>query len=299
MISPFRPDEKPASSGGADRLFALAVVGVLMLVGVGWWGWSERSVEPRCVAGGPTHLGETKDALACTEALWAVRYVETLAARSLEPRDRLAVLDAIARRHAGQPAALQESLAAARAFLAGLAALPPMDAAEARSLQVWKFLQGDGAIAGSEADGLQAAGRRAIGVWSVDDTQRLVLTEMDVEGWIRYASLCREVQGGGALRVSVSDRVTVYGEVQARFDEGDRARKISMTAMGPYWTSTRLRWQESSYEEQRRWIDAAPLPPPMTATSLGYVAALLDGSITAHVTTLHDQLGPLDMDVAR
>ena len=77
------------------------------------------------------------------------------------------------------------------------------------------------------------------------------------------------------------------------------AGKIALTAVGPFWSDVRARWAADSYEEQQAWIRAAPLPPPMTATSIGYVEALTDGDVVAHVRALHERLGPLRLGVPR
>ena len=62
---------------------------------------------------------------------------------------------------------------------------------------------------------------RSIAVWSRSEDHELVLTESDIEGWIFYTSLCREVQSAGPLRLSVADRRRVNRARPARVDHGN------------------------------------------------------------------------------
>jgi hypothetical protein len=65
-----------------------------------------------------------------------------------------------------------------------------------------------------------------------------------------------------------------------------------MSAVGGWWSQVRESWARASYDEQRAWIAAAPLPPPMTATSLGYAEAVFDGDVALHARVLAEKLGP-------
>jgi len=124
---------------------------------------------------------------------------------------------------------------------------------------------------------------------------RYLLTEMDIEGWIFYASLCREVQGASPLRLSVADRVQVYRMVEERFELGDDERRRALTSVGPFWYQVKEAWARASYAKQREWVEEAPLPPPMEATSLGYFEAVVDGDIPGHASALHSVFGPLGL----
>jgi hypothetical protein len=77
-----------------------------------------------------------------------------------------------------------------------------------------------------------------------------------------------------------------------RFSTGSRADKVAIAALGPIWGSVKERWQSASYDQQQAWIAAAPLPPPMTATSLGYADAIFAGDVARHVQVLNEVLGP-------
>ena len=172
-----------------------------------------------------------------------------------------------------------------------LTATSGLGGAEGRAAAVYAAWAGTSLIAPARAE-LWGVQNRALAVWARHDGDRLALTEADIEGWIRYASLCREAQGGTVLRISVADRVTVYRMLVDRFSTGSRADRIGLAAIGGYWTQVRDAWGSASYSVQRGWIDRAPLPPPMTASSLGYAEAVSEGDVSAHARVLIEQLGP-------
>ena len=66
----------------------------------------------------------------------------------------------------------------------------------------------------------------------------------------------------------------------------------ALAAFGPIWPDVRDRWQGADYEKQQAWIQAAPRPPKLDASSLGYLEAVLEGDLTGHAKVLHAQLGP-------
>ena len=109
------------------------------------------------------------------------------------------------------------------------------------------------------------------------------------------ASLCREVQGGTPLRISVADKVTTYRMVEEKFEATDTAQRLAMLSVGAFWGEVRRRWKGATYEEQQEWIQFAPLPPPMTATSLGYFEAVLETNAALMAESLHERLGPFEM----
>lgn len=230
-------------------------------------------------------------ALTCGQATQVADYVEALAGRPLVSGDEGIVVGAVAGRFSADPAGTVAWLGTVSAALADLQGRHGLDLAEARSGRAWAAQAGQDLVRASDGD-LWNVQDRALSIWTKDDEERLALTEADIEAWIRYASLCREVQGGQSLRVSVADRVTVYQILMDRFDAGDRATQVALSGFGPHWTAVRDAWQAASYEEQQRWIAAAPLPPPMTATSKGYLEALIAGDLPRHVQILDDELGP-------
>ena len=81
-----------------------------------------------------------------------------------------------------------------------------------------------------------------------------------------------------------------------RFEAGSRDERLALVSLGPFWGQIQERWQAVPYERQQKWIAAAPLPPPMTATSLGYLQAVVEGSVVQHVASVHDVLGPFSLN---
>ncbi|HMV67022.1 MAG TPA: hypothetical protein PKA64_09240, partial [Myxococcota bacterium] len=163
---------------------------------------------------------------------------------------------------------------------------------------VWALDHDGGALAGPAWARARAVITDAVAVWSHDDAERLSLTEMDIEGWVRLASLCREVQGGPPLRVSIADRVELYHVARDRFTTGSPADRRALVAVGPYWSQVRNVWKAAAAERQQAWISRAPLPPPMTTESSGYFKAVLGGDVEGLVRSVYDVLGPFRMDGA-
>lgn len=181
--------------------------------------------------------------------------------------------DALGVEFAQDPARTRARLAAARSFVDAVAALGGVAAAERRGTEGYAVVVGDSPVTQGH-DGLGTLTTRTMSVWSRDSAERLVLTEADIEGWMRFASLCREQQGAPPLKTSIADRVTVYKLVIEAFDRPGRAGKLGLIALGGAWPAVEARWPSVSYEQQQRWVQRAPFPPPMEATSLGYVEAL-------------------------
>ncbi len=236
-----------------------------------------------------TTAGERQ--LRCEDAQIVGRYVQLLAGRPSSPRDRTRILTEVRDRWSGDPNAGDAWIAEIRTAILGFEGKQGLDGAEKRSSEVWKVSHGDGLIT-SEDTQLWSVLSVRMKVWASDDDEKLALTESDIEGWILYASLCREVQGGGAMRLSVSDRQALYNTVRDRWNNGTRADLTALVALGPYWSQARRSWKSASYEKQQAWISEAPLPPPMTATSLGYADAIFQGDLSRHVSVIHDKLGP-------
>lgn len=262
---------------------------------IGWWLWFVAGCGPSIDCGAPgAVLAEAEGAsLTCEEGEVVVDYIELLAGRPVPRQDTLLALGAVAERFQAAPEETRAWLASVREAGVALAGTG-LQAAARRSERVWAAERGEDLVKKSDGD-LWNVQSRALSVWAKDDREHLAMTESDLEAWIRYASLCREVQGAGVLRISVADRVTVYRDLIARFDEGDRDTKIALGSMGAVWRQVTERWQQASYDEQRSWIDAAPLPPPMTATSLGYAEAIFSSDVASHARALHEALGPFRM----
>jgi hypothetical protein len=259
--------------------------GALFLTLTAACSWSD----PPCVADAGPLVGD----VACEEVDAAFAYGERLAARPLTDPQRRSLLAAMS---TADPTALRERLAAAQAWTTRAASLDAWEAAELRSREVWANEQGQGAFGGEGWLRVRDVFSDAAAVWGQDPATGRAFTEMDIEGWIRLASLCREVQGGSVLRISIADRLEVYSVVRERFLAGDDAEQRAMLAVGPYWSQVRNVWKVSSAERQQAWIKEAPLPPPMTTESVGYLRAVLAGDVSALVRSVHTKLGPFRLD---
>lgn len=242
--------------------------------------------------------GQGEGALTCDDVDHAVAYVEILAGRDLVETDRRRLARGLVRRWRGDAATTRAGLDGVRDDEARLMGLTGLAAAEARSSEVYVVLTSQEFI-GATDDDVQAVALGAIASWAHHDTDRLALTEVDIEGWIYYASLCREAQGAGPMRLSVADRVAVYADVVARYEGLDREGRIALSAVGPFWPNVRDAWTASDWDVQHAWIGAAPLPPPMTATAKGYFGALVEGDVVGHARVLHETLGPFHLAVFR
>ena len=234
-------------------------------------------------------------ALYCASLITARRYVEATSGRALPDRERERLMGALATLWASDPPMAEAWFATSAAYLTELEGLSGAQQARRRSELAYRAVTGDGVFA--EVEPMFGIHKRSIAVWSRDVDLGLVLSESDIEGWIFYASLCREVQTAGPLRLSVADRVSVYRSVQERFDTADLDDKIALLSMGPYWRSVKDHWGAASFEAQQSWIQAAPLPPRMVATSLGYFDAIVQGPVRQHVAALVDTVGPFRLTV--
>jgi hypothetical protein len=248
----------------------------------------------RCEAPDQVLAESSGDTLSCADVTHVQGWIELLAGRPLQHNGRERLPRLLVDRFEGDAAGTRALIASVRERGAKLESTTRMKGGWARSEAVWEAKTGRSLI--TEDDPLWNLQSDALSVWAWDDDSKLALTEADVEGWITYASLCRQVQGGGVLKISVADRVTAYRMVIDRFEYGDRNEKLALVAIGPFWHQIKERWQASPYERQQAWIGAAPLPPPMTSSSLGYLEAILQGDVAKHAATLHDVLGPFSLN---
>jgi hypothetical protein len=247
---------------------------------------------PSCTEPGQVLAEAGGQRLTCGEASVVPRYIVRLSARELNGGDRGLALTEVAEAFTADPAATRAWLGEVARAGRALDGLGGFEAAEKRGATIWLADRGQGVI-GKDRDDLWNLQRRALSIWAQDDAERLALTEVDIEAWLRYVSLCREAQGGAPLRLSIADRTLVYKDLADAFHAGSRADKIAFLALGPYWPQIKAAWAAAPYELQQAWIAAAPLPPPMTATSLGYSEAILQGDVRRHAEVLHEKLGPL------
>lgn len=252
-------------------------------------------ITPSTVCSDPSGvLQDADDPLTCEEALVASDYVAVLAARSVSRADRNLLYRDLAARYRAEPADVNDDLASMARLTGELRALRGLEAAEARSRRAYEALTGKGPL---DIEAYPQAGRivrSQIVARVIDDDHELVFTEMDIEGWISYASLCREAQAGGPLKLSIANREQLYRDLIDGYKGSDRDGRIAMVAIGAFWEPFTERWQAASYEEQQAWIQAAPLPPPMTASSMGYASSVWEsGDFTTHARLLHEKMGPL------
>jgi len=265
----------------------LAIALLLVLSGCG--GGEVCEDDAQVLAGGT-------DGLTCGDLAETQQYVQILAGRKTRDPDLRQLRRGLMKRFRRDPAATRSQIDAVRLEVARLSALTGLEAADARSTAVHDAVRGKGPL-GPAADKARGALDRTVAVWAWDDEERLALTEVDIEGWVYYGSLCREAQDASPLRLSVADRVAVYRMLTDRFDAGNREEQVALAAIGPFWPEVRERWQASSFQRQQAWIAAAPLPPPMVATSKGYLSTLVEGDVVAHARVLHESLGPFHLGV--
>lgn len=252
--------------------------------------------EPTVACEGPDQvLAEVAgDRLTCGDAALVEGWIELLAGRPLQLNGRQRLPALLKQRFDDDPKGTRALVATLFEQGHALESTTRMKGGWARSKAVWAAHTGEGPIV--EGDPLWNLQRDALSVWAWNDDEQLALTEADVEAWIHYASLCRQVQGGGVLKISVADRVTAYRMVIDRFELGDRNEKLALVAIGPFWEAFRERWQASPYERQQKWIAATTFPPPMTSTSLGYFDAIVNGDVAGLATTFHDVMGPFALN---
>lgn len=246
---------------------------------------------PTCEDGPATVLAtDDGTALTCRQAGWLVEYWTVLRGSPVPAAEARLVRAEVRSRFGKDPVGTLALLERVRSEGATLLALPGSDAAQRRSESVYAALNGKGLIGPDEGE-LARLQSKLLPVWGSSDEAAVSLTEADVEAWIGYASLCREVQGGTPLRISVADRVRVYRSIQARFKEASAPDQIAMAAIGPIWTKVKRAWPHATYDEQQAWIAAAPLPGPMTATSPEYAEAIVKADVAGHVAALRTHFG--------
>jgi hypothetical protein len=209
--------------------------------------------------------------------------------------DRLRI--AIRRGFEASPVETQHRLNRAAEFAAEVRGMTGSSAAERRAELLWSEASGAGVFSG-EDDPIGTTVGESLSVWTKDDTERLAVTEMDIEGFIRFGSLCREVQDGGPLRISIADRLHINGVVEDHFHTGNRLQKVAILSIGSMFWALRDRWAVATYADQQAWVRAAPLPAPMTGTSVEYLDALLAGDVLGHAHAMHAILGPLGLKPA-
>jgi len=236
------------------------------------------------------------DALSCADVYEVRDYLQGLAARNLSRGQKGRLYSAIVQEFNRSPAAAREQIVQVRQLNEEMAAAAGMPAVELRGLRVWEAIHEQGPFRKVHT-GIWSVQKNAISVWTRSRENQLALTEMDIEGWIRLGSLCREVQGGQPFRMSVSQREVIYRQLREEFSKLNREQQLARLSIGTVWFSFEEKWQNASYEEQQAWIRVTPLPPPMTASSLGYLEAVLELDPVEMSRALHGSMGPLTLKV--
>lgn len=233
----------------------------------------------------------SSDTLTCGDAAGVREYFQFLASRSLTANQNGRLYAGLRHRHGKNPSEVRSQIVRTRAILSESLQVHGLARAEYRSHAVWRTRMGKGPF--TEAHGVEwDIFQGAVAVWARSDEQELALTEMDIEGWIRFGSLCREVQGGSPLRISIANREHIYRQMSRRFDTLKRSDQIGRVGIGMFWDAITLRWQSASYERQQSWVRVAPLPPAMNATSRAYMEAVMELPPGRSAEVLHEVLGP-------
>lgn len=226
-----------------------------------------------------------------------VGLITHLAGRPVSATDRAILRVGLVGEARADSAASATRMQGAAAELVELEHLSGIDGARIRGERVYEALDHKGVFADAPTE-VGTVLSRAVSEWARSDEERLVLGESDIEGFLRYASLCREVQGGGPLRLSIGDRGLVYQALIKRFREGTALDRSSILAIGAGFWAARGDWKAASYDRQREFAVGAPFPPPMTVTSVDYALAIVAGDLPAHAANLHATLGPLSITPA-
>jgi hypothetical protein len=232
------------------------------------------------------------DPLRCADLDQAVGWVRAEAGRPLARGDDARIRASLVASFREDPERTKERLRDAAASAARLDP-PGPETAVARSRALWESANGEGPFRGADGD-VPHVWRTAVHVWAEHDGDRLAIGEADVEGWIHLASLCREIQGGGPLRLSVADRVVAYRLVTDRFVHGTERDRVGLASVGGGWERIAAAWEAAPYDAQQAFARAAPLPPPMTASSLGYAEAIFTGDVAGIADALRAFLAGAD-----
>jgi len=231
------------------------------------------------------------ETLTCGDAATVRDYLQFLASRSLTANQMGRLYADLRKRHGSNPTKVRAQIARSIAITTESTQKSGLARAEYRSHAVWLARMEKGPFTQQHATEWDIF-QNAVAVWARSDEQELALTEMDIEGWIRFGSLCREVQGGTPLRISLANREHIYHQMSRSFDTLQRSDQIGRVGIGMFWDAITLRWQSASYERQQSWIRVAPLPPAMNATSRAYMDAVMELPSGRSAEVLHSVLGP-------
>lgn len=227
--------------------------------------------------------------LSCEDLTVVVDFVQLLSGRSLTNVERQRLLQSYRDSYLSHEVDVARHLQQTAEQFAAVRALEGELAAVKRAELLYQHLSTD-----TENPGRSMLKKKAA-VWISDDAMSVSVSETDIEGWISYGSLCREAQGAGPMVLSVADRARAYQVWIERFSAANISEKRALLTVGAHWSTVRKRWQSATYEEQQLWIEKAPLPPPMTASSLGYFEAVLNQNLERHALVLDRVFSPLKL----
>lgn len=248
---------------------------------------SSSSTGPSCSDDASAFVGT----LTCADAKAPARYVRLLAGKPLAPGSLSTSIAFVRERHQQAPEATETWVRAIVDEARALEQATGLAAAEMRSTAIWRLVREQGPITKAHAE-LWNLQDTTLSIWSTDDEEQLALTETDIEGWIRFASLGHEVQGQRPITLSIANKADVYRTTAARFQQGDRAEQLALTSLGVVWPEVTKRWKAAPYAKQQRVIRGGVWPRP-TGTGLGYVQAVIEGDLVTNAHVIHDVLGPL------
>ncbi|MFT7517879.1 MAG: hypothetical protein ACI9MC_000003 [Kiritimatiellia bacterium] len=237
-----------------------------------------------------------ESSLTCAQVGVVHNFGELLAGRRMGRNSKNKLNSELVSQFSSDSQAVLQALVSVQTDVQRLSTESGLQAARSRSHATWQTFNGGGPLAGERWTETRRLIRTTVLPWATSDEDQLVLVEEDIEGFIRYASLCREVQGGGTLQLSIASREVVYTDVMGRFNEGPTQDRVGLVAYGAFWIGIAGNWKSASYVQQQAWIQRATLPPPMTASSLGYAEAVLQMPPGESAKTLHHILGPIKLD---
>ena len=132
------------------------------------------------------------------------------------------------------------------------ATLSGLQWAECRSHEIWKTTNNKGLIH-EQHGAIWDVTKAAIAVRARSDEHQMALTEMDI-GWIRLASLCREVQGATPMKLSVAQREQIYLRLSRAFSEESRAEMIGRVSLDRFGRTSKTAGKRLRTNNNRRGL---------------------------------------------
>ncbi len=242
---------------------------------------------PRCPTDDTLFVGS----LRCDRAKTPARLLRLLSGRPLPSGSTDRILGDVERLFLAAPEEEAATLARLARLGADLERSTGLDGTTLRSRAIVEAVGPDGWATRGEQ--MSAIARSQLAVRALDPTTGLALTEVDIEGWITFASLAHEIRGAGPITVSIANRAAIYAMAMERFHQAEPEEQRALVALGIVWPKVVERWKAAPYAQQQRFIRRAVLPPLQGHTSLAWVEAVLEGDVVTNAAALHEVLGPL------